>query len=268
MDLKKIAIMYDFDETLVPMYMQYYSMIPYFKIDPDEFWQEKQAFGIKNNMDSILSYMYFVFKIAKEKNIVLTRPLFHSFAKDIVFYNGVETWFERINSFGASLGFEVEHYVLSSGHKEIIEATSIAKYFKKIFATCFYYNDEGVAVWPSHSVNFTNKTQYITRIRKGLLDDLYDDRQINEYVEDSFKLPYSNMFYIGDGLTDIPCMKILKQKGGHSICVFNDQVEKSIKTANKLMTDKRVDYIAPADYSENSVLENIIKNILNEVSKK
>ncbi len=267
---KKVAIMYDFDETLAPGNMQEYAFIPNLKISKEEFWKAASDFAKEHNMDSILSYMYMSIKLVKEKKLKISREEFFNQGKMITFFEGVESWFKRINEFGNSLGLEVEHYIISCGLKEIVEGTLIAKEFKRIFACNFAYDSETKQpIWASQAINFTSKTQYIYRIRKNQLDKLYDAYELNEYVEDrSSLLPYTNMIYVGDGETDVPCMKTVKIYGGHSICVYNPHSEKKEKIAKKLFKDGRVNFIAPACYSENSKMDNIVKDLLKEIALK
>lgn len=269
MDVKsRLAIMYDFDETLAPGNMQEYAFIPNLKISADDFWKAAAEFGEKHNMDNILAYMYVSIKLVKEKKLKISKEEFSRQGEMISFFNGVESWFKRINDYGKSLGINVEHYIISCGLKEIIDGTKIAKEFKRIFACNFAYDEETKEpIWASQAINYTSKTQYIYRVRKNKLDRLYDAYELNEYVEDrSTLLPYTNMIYIGDGETDVPCMKTVKIYGGNSICVYNPKSEKKEKIAKKLFKDGRVNFIAPADYSENSKIDLIIKDLIKKVA--
>ena len=265
---KKVAIMYDFDETLAPGNMQEYAFIPNLKISANEFWEMTGEFAKEHNMDNILAYMYMSIRLVKEKKLKITKEEFYNQGKVISFFEGVETWFKRINSYGAYLDLEVEHYVISCGLKEILDGTKIAKEFKRIFACRFAYDDEtNEPIWAAQSINYTTKTQYIYRVRKNKLDKLYDPYELNEYVGDKSNiLPYSNMIYIGDGETDVPCMKMVKTYGGHSVCVYNPNSEKKKKIADKLYRDGRVNFIAPADYREDSRIECIIKDLLKKIA--
>ena len=269
MDVKKrVAIMYDFDETLAPGNMQEYAFIPNLQISSSDFWGITAEFAKKHNMDNILAYMYMSIKLVKEKKLRITKEEFFNQGKMISFFEGVETWFKRVNEYGASLGLEVEHYIISCGLKEILEGTSIAKEFKRIFACGFAYDEETEEpIWANQAINYTSKTQYIYRVRKNKLDKLYDAYELNEYVEDrSTLLPYSNMIYIGDGETDVPCMKTVKIYGGHSVCVYNPNSDKKRKIAEKLYKDGRVNFMTAADYKEGSKLDCIIKDLLNKIA--
>lgn len=264
----RLAIMYDFDETLAPGNMQEYAFIPTLKMSPDEFWSACADFAKQHNMDNILAYMYTSIRLIKENKIKITEEEFRKQGDMIYFFNGVESWFKRINEYGKSLGIQVEHYIISCGLKEILDGTKIAKEFKKIFACRFAYDEKTKEpIWAAQAINYTSKTQYIYRVRKNKLDKLYDAYELNEYVEDRASLlPYTNMIYIGDGETDVPCMKTVKIYGGNSICVYNPLSSKKEQIAKKLFKDGRVNFIAPADYSDKSKLDQIIKDLISKLA--
>lgn len=254
-----IALMYDFDKTLSYKDQQEYTFIPSLGMKAEEFWAEADRIARENNMDRILAYMFLMIKQARKKDVPITREAFQKLGADVVLLPGVKTWFKRINDYGKEHGVKIEHFILSSGLKEIIEGTPIAKYFKRIYACEFHYNTNGNADWPSQAVNYTTKTQFIFRISKGALD-LYDDSAVNSYMPTTKRsVPYSNMIYIGDGLTDIPCMTMLKKQGGKSIGVY---VAKHKERVQQFLVDDRVNYVCPANYKENSYLDKTVKLII------
>ena len=256
------AIMYDFDRTLSPKDMQDYAFSPEIGMPAEEFWASCNELMYENNMDSILAYMYYMIKIAKEKGIKLTREMFRRSGRNVKLFPGVTEWFSRINEYGKSVGLTVEHYVISSGIKEIIEGTPIADEFRRIYAAEFYYDENGEATWPAMAVNYTSKTQFIYRINKEVLD-VTDSRRLNESTpEEQKRIPFQNMIYIGDGLTDVPCMKLVKTSGGHSVAVY----QKEGGEAEKLLLQGRAGYIAPADYRENTQMDKTIKAILDLIA--
>lgn len=258
----EVAIVYDFDETLAKGNIQEYSFIPSLNMDKSAFWKEVREISVKNESDGILSYMFLMLKKAKEKGISVKKEAFSNFSKEVEFFKGVETWFSRITEYGKKEKINISHYIVSSGIKEMIEGTSIAKEFKKIYACSFIYDQNGNAVSPGNSVNYTNKTQFLFRINKGILD-VYD-LSINDNIPDSKRrVPFQNMIYIGDGETDIPCMKIVKTFGGKSISVYDNEEKK--KVSKKLLEDDRVNYIAETDYRENSKIDKYIKACIEEI---
>lgn len=261
-NLPIVAIMYDFDKTLCTKDMQEYSFIPSLGITGSEFWQYSNDLGQKEHMDSVLAYMYAMVKISKDKNVPLLREKLVAMGQNVELFDGVEGWFKRISDFGLQNGMQVEHYVISSGMKEIIEGTSISQYFKSIFACEFLYDENGNGIWPKTDVNYTNKTQFVYRINKGVLD-IANDVDLNQSMpEDSKRVPFCNMIYIGDGLSDVPCMKMMKAYGGYSIAVYQNKDAK----VEDLLKKGRVDYIYPADYRENTDLDVTVKNIIRKMS--
>lgn len=261
-NLPIVAIMYDFDRTLCTKDMQDYSFIPSLGMTESEFWQYSNSLGQREHMDSILAYMYAMVKISKDKNIPLLRQNLVDMGKNVELFKGVEGWFDRITEFGKENGMQVEHYVISSGMKEIIEGTPISKCFKSIFACEFLYDENGNGVWPKTDVNYTNKTQFVYRINKGVLDVANDNDLNRSMPDDSKRVPFCNMIYIGDGLSDVPCMKMMKAYGGYSIAVYQNKDSK----VEDLLKRGRVDYIYPADYSENTGLDITVKNIIRKMS--
>jgi len=258
-----IAILYDYDKTLCTQDMQNYGFIPSLGLAPGDFWKIANSFGWEQKMDGILAYMYTMIQESKRRGIPLTREKLVRYGRNIAFFPGVEDWFARLNRFGESLGVEVEHYVISSGLKEIIEGSAIAKEFKEIYASEFYYNEQGEPEWAKLAVNFTAKTQFVYRINKGVLD-VSDDRTLNASMpDDSKRVPFTNMVYLGDGLSDVPCMKMMRAYGGQAIAVYQAANRRGVE---QLLTDGRVDYIFPADYREGTDLENTMKNIIRRMA--
>ena len=260
----RMAICYDFDRTLSPDDMQTFSLIPSFGIDSNEFWSGSDALAHEHRMDKNLAWMYELIKYSKFKGKSLRREYFKEVGKDVLLYKGVESWFDHINAYAAERGIEVEHYIISSGLKEIIEGNPIAKYFKRIYASTYLYSADGIAEWPAQAVNYTNKTQFIFRISKGYLEE-YDER-VNDSTPDSRRrIPYENIVYIGDSATDIPCMKLVKSKGGYSIGVF-DPSSNNKKRVYQLWSDGRLSFYAPANYSENSSLSRYMRQIIDVIA--
>lgn len=254
-----LAICYDFDKTLSPDDMQAQGYIQSIDYEVADFWKESNGLATDNDMDQNLAYMYLMANKARGKVLFTRDTLLHDGAK-VQHFPGVDTWFDRIDEYGRNNGVIVEHYIISSGLKEMIEGTVVADKFKKIYASSFYFDNDGVAVWPAQVVNYTNKTQFLFRIEKGVLD--VNDQAVNAYFEQSeYRVPFRNMVYIGDSDTDIPCMKLVNTNGGHSIGVYNSETKDKSKVF-RMIDENRIKYYVPADYTENSKLENLVKNII------
>ena len=258
-----VALLYDFDKTLCTQDMQNYTFIPSLGMEPGSFWQEANVFGQREEMDGILAYMYMMLEKSRALNVPLTRDFLRRCGRNIDFFPGVTDWFERVNAHGRTLGVQVEHYVISSGLREIIDGSAIAGAFKEIYASEFYYDRDGAPAWPRLAVNFTAKTQFVYRINKGVLD-VSDDKTLNDSMpDDSKRVPFTNMIYIGDGLSDVPCMKMMRAYGGQAIAVYQEANRAGVE---KLLRQKRVDFIYPADYRAGGGLERTVKDVVQKMA--
>ena len=258
-----IALLYDFDKTLCTQDMQNYAFIPSLGMEPEEFWREANGFGRQEHMDGILAYMYTMLRKSREKGRTIRREDLVDMGRSIELFPGVKEWFGRINAFGLEQGVEIEHYILSSGLREIIEGSGISHEFKKVYASEFYYDASGHPVWPKLDVNFTAKTQFVYRINKGVLD-VANDRDLNASMpDDSKRVPFTNMIYVGDGLSDVPCMKMMRSYGGQAIAVYQPESRTAVE---ELLYRGRVDFIFPADYREGTALDVTVKNIIRKMA--
>ena len=255
------AILYDFDSTLATTDMQAFGFIPALGMTPKEFWDETTKFSEETGCERTLAYLYTMKRIAKEKGLKLDKEFLRECGKNIEFFPGVLSWFNRINEYGKEHGVKVEHYLISSGNKEIVEGCAIAKDFKKMYACEFLFDKTTKEVyWPKLMINYTQKTQYFFRISKGVYDE-NDDVGVNE-KKPVRRIPYSNMVYIGDGMTDIPAMIIVKNNGGKSIAVYQKGKEDKI---GSLKDDGRVNYVCLADYSSGKQLEKVMQLIIQSI---
>ena len=261
-DKPVVAICYDFDKTLSPDDMQAQGYIQaVYDGNVENFWNDCTDLAKKHEMDSNLAYMYKMV-IEAHGRLPFTRKMLAEYGAKVALFPGVEQWFERIKQFGKEHNVIVEHYIISSGLKEMIEGTAMAKAgaFEKIYASSFMFDERDVAIWPAQAINYTNKTQFLFRIEKGVLD--VNDSGVNEYfAPENIRVPFRNIVYIGDSATDIPCMKLVNVNRGHSIGVYSkDTLDKS--KVFKMLEDNRIKYFAPADYTENSELDKLVKAII------
>ncbi len=261
-----VALIYDFDGTLAPGNMQEYDFIPAVGKSNKEFWTDANVLAETQDADPVLAYMARMIQEAQSTGLSLRREAFQESGRNIRYYKGVEQWFQRMNAYAAERGIRLIHYINSSGMKEIIEGTSIAKEFKHIYACSFLYNVDGIAYWPAVAVNYTNKTQFIFKINKGV-ESVYDTHMVNRYMEENLRpVPFKRMIYVGDGMTDIPCMKLVKNYGGHSIAVYNPEDKNKRKDMNTLIRDNRVNFVCAADYSEGSEIDTVVKSIMDKIA--
>lgn len=269
--LQRIAIAYDFDGTLAPGNMQQHSFIPKLGIDSSSFWEEVKAAAKVNDMSEILAYMHHMLKKANEKGIPITKKAFVEHGKGMPLFPGVEEYFKKISDYARSKGLIVEHYIISSGLREILKGTSINKEFEMIFASAYMYNANDVAEWPALAIDYTTKTQFLFRINKGI-KNAWDNESVNKYMPEAERpMPFNRMIYLGDGETDIPAMKTVSLNGGKAIAVYNPQTntkagKKAKKITQELVSQGRANYIAPADYSEGSSLYKIIQLCIDSIA--
>ena len=258
-----IALLYDFDKTLCTTDMEDYAFIPALGYTPAEFWAKANTFGRDNRMDGLLAYMYTMIEECRAQSKRLDREFLVRCGHSMELFPGVREWFRRINDFGETQGVTIEHYVISSGLREIIEGSGIAHEFQEIYACEFFYDREGLATWPKLDVNFTNKTQFVYRINKGVLD-VSDDKTLNDSMpDDSKRIPFTNMIYVGDGLSDVPCMKMMRAYGGQAVAVYQDSNRAGVED---LLAKGRVDFIFPADYRDGTLFDETMKNIVRKIA--
>jgi phosphoserine phosphatase len=267
-DLKKTAIIYDFDGTLARGNLQECSFIPKMNLTRQEFWDEVKTRTRTEDADEILVYMHLMLEKAKETGVEVTKQMLREHGEHANLFNGLKDlqWFARINTFAAQYGLDLQHYIVSSGIEEMIRGCSIQSVFHQVYASKYIY-DGDVAAWPGVAINYTTKTQYLFRINKGV-ENHWDNKAINKYMpEGSRPIPFERMIFLGDGDTDIPTMKMLTYQGGHSIAVYDEQREKKdLDKIHGLISEDRVDFVAPANYEENSQLDIIMKGILGRIA--
>lgn len=262
-DRPVLAICYDFDKTLSPDDMQVQGYIQSVGYEVESFWTESNGLAESNDMDQNLAYIYTMIQKARGR-FIFNRKTLMDYGAKVSLFPGVDTWFKRIREYGETKGVIVEHYIISSGLKEMIEGTKVANEFEKIYASSFYYDENGEAKWPAQVINYTSKTQFLFRIVKGTLD--VNDSGVNDYFNpEDIRIPFRNMVYIGDSDTDIPCMKLVNSHSGHSIGVYNSETRDRRKVY-KMMEDKRIKYFAPADYTDNSELDKLVKAIIDQTA--
>lgn len=262
-----VALIYDFDGTLSPGNMQEYSFIEELNMTPAQFWGKSTQLSKEQDASGILCYMKLMLEEAKHAGISVKRDSFVKFGEQVELFKGVQEWFSLINKAGKDIGLSIEHYINSSGLKEMIKGTPIAKEFKNIYACSFIYDKDRVATWPAVAVDYTTKTQFIFKINKGT-KEVSDNKKINEYVpEEERPIPFKRMIYFGDGETDIPCMKMVKANGGYSIAVYKPNDSSKKRTAEKLILDDRVNFVCPADYRENQDIYKVVTTILEKMKR-
>ncbi len=264
MNSKNIAIVYDFDGTLTPQDSCTYSLFPALGLTADAFWGQVDNFGRSHQIDPHSTGLLMFKYLSEQRNIAFTQDFLASHGKAVKFCPGVEDWFGQINAVATDLGFNIHHYIISAGLGDLIRATKIAHHFEKIFACEYCFDDKGHALWPAHVVNATNKLQFLFRIYKGMFN-LGHYTELYDYIPQEDRLiPFENIIFIGDGETDVPCLKVTNQRGGLAIAVYPDEYRKV--QAENLMKYGRANHCCKADYRQSSLLFEIISNRLKQLA--
>ena len=271
-----IAIAYDFDGTLAPGNMQERDFIPDVGMTKQAFWDNVGEQAKAHQADNILIYMKLMLEKANSAEVPVRRKDFEAYGRGLDFFQGVLPykvsqkpvlgWFKRINKYGKESGVSIQHFIISSGIREMVTGSPVAKEFTAIYASSFCYDHNGVAKWPALAINYTNKTQYLFRINKGALE-VYDHTKINKSIPKSERaVPFEHIMFVGDGDTDVPCFRLIKDQGGHAIAVYRPSTKGAKKRAVSLCKEGRVNFIAPADYREGHRLDKIVKGVIDKIA--
>lgn len=262
----RMAIAYDFDGTLAPGNMQEHQFLPDIGMTATAFWSEVKRLAKQHQADEVLVYMNLMLKKASASGVAVRKQDFKERGRSIVLFDGVEGWFDRINAYARSKSVELQHVLISSGNEEIFSGTPIWKKFAQVYASKYMFDQNGVADWPALAINYTTKTQYLFRINKGA-HDLSDNASVNKVVTKRDRpVPFENMVFIGDGDTDIPCFRLVKDQGGLSIAVYAPGKRGGKAKAQQHMSDGRVHCAVPASYGEDSDLDRIIRTQIDAVA--
>lgn len=269
--LLRTALVYDFDGTLAPGNIQEHSLIPgYLGSTKEEFWERVGREKREQDADEILVYLRVLLDAARQRSLPLTAPVLQEHGAATPLFEGVESWFDRIDAHARERGLALEHYVISSGNEEMIRGTRVGSKFRKVFASRYSYDANGNAVWPAVAINYTSKTQFLFRINKGV-DNSWDNEPVNRWLPNAERpVPFSRMLYFGDGDTDIPSMKMVRHQGGHSVAVFDPERWQQRQSQSKvydLIAEDRADFVVPADYRDGSQLDITVKGVLGRIAR-
>jgi hypothetical protein len=265
-----IALVYDYDQTLSPFYMQDDVIFPAFGINGAKFWERCADLVQAQGYDHELAYMKCLLDY-----LAMDRPTnqqLKQLGAKMRLYKGLPEMFEEFNldlleEHHSAAGIHVDHFVVSSGLKVLIEGSQLRPYLREIFGCEYAEDPEGKITFPKRVISHTQKTQYLFRINKGLLDMAQD---VNDHMPDDARpVPFPNMIYIGDGPTDVPCFTIMRKNGGHAIAVYNpdDPSRASFKKCYSLSSHAdRVRHIAPSDYRRGSHLRLLLEESVREIA--
>jgi phosphoserine phosphatase len=263
----RVVFAYDFDGTLAPGNMQEHAFIPdELGMSHEDFWAETKALAREQRGDPILAYMHLMLEKARAAGKDLSREGWRKRGAALPLFPGVLDWFDRQNARAADLELDLNHFIISSGNRELIEGSPIARHFTRIYASAFMFDAAGDAVGPALAVNYTSKTQYLFRINKWTLEE-WDEAAINKVMaKDDRPVPFDRIAFFGDGLTDIPTMRLVTDQGGSAVAVYNAASARSMAAARELRDDGRAHMAGPADYTDGSPLDQLAQALLTEMA--
>ena len=264
-----IGLVYDYDQTLSPTYMQDEVLFPRFGINPGEFWKKCQALVDEQEYESELAYL----KVMLDYLDIdpPTNADLEELGKDLRFFPGLPEMFNELEEILSpehrAMEIKIEHYIISSGIKTLIDGSALKPHIKEVFGCEFAENSSGHISFPKRVISHTAKTQYLFRINKGMLDLRQD---VNDHMPEELRpIPFHNMIYVGDGPTDVPCFTVMKRSGGYTIAVYNpgDDSRTSFRKAFQLSGQAaRIDYLAPADYVSGSHLRLLMEEMIVDIA--
>jgi phosphoserine phosphatase len=263
----RVVFAYDFDGTLAPGYMQNHAFIPdELGMDRREFWAEVNALARAQRGDEILAYMHMMLAKAREKGLELNLESWRKRGASLPLFPGVEDWFERQNARAAALDLDLRHFIISSGNRELIEGSPIARHFERIYASAFMFDARQDAMGVALAVNYTSKTQYLFRINKWTLEE-WDNVAVNRaQAQEERAVPFDRIVFFGDGFTDVPVMRTVTDQGGYAVAVYQPGHQQSEAAAVDLRREGRAKLAGPADYSEGAHLDRLMATVLAEIA--
>jgi WD40 repeat protein len=237
------------------------------------FWQSVDPL-LNDGWDPVPAYLFrMVEESKKRKRKPFTKAAFEAHGRSLKPFAGATTIFNRLKNHVTSIcrDAHVEFYVVSSGIRVTLQASSLAKKFTEIWASDFHYAPDGGIVFPKNVVSFTDKTRYLFHISKGIIGPEMRNKpfEVNRKHDPlNLRIPFSNMVYVGDGYTDIPCFSMLRKSGGTAIGVYDPENRDKWGRAWGFTEDGRVSNLVPADYGKKSALADSLLMATEAIAKR
>ena len=288
-----IACIWDFDKTLSPGYMQA-PIFELFKVDPKKFWKEVDElpnYYRKDGLDLIstdtlyLNHLLTYTKQGKFKGLNNTR--LKELGAKIQLYDGLPEFFNKLKhcvtleSEYRQHDIELEHYIVSTGLRQMILGSKIAPFVDGVWGCEFVENappagylnagvkrtlqDPKIISQIAYALDNTTKTRAVFEINKG--SNKFPDIDVNAMIPDEDRrVPFQNMIYIADGPSDIPVFSLINRFGGRTFAVYQPGSKEEFSQVNNLQKQKRVHSFGEANYNEGSQTSMWIKNAIVEIS--
>ena len=258
-----IAVVFDFDDTLVPDSTT--ALLRSRGIDVDEFWSELVPPLVNAGYDPPLAYLRLILdRVGKEKALGdLTNKDLRDFGQslDEQYFDGLPKMFDDLKELVSEFrDVAIEFYIVSGGLQEVIGGSRVVQQYIDGFYGCQLGEaEDGIIRYVKRCVTFTEKTRYLFEINKGvrLEDSRSQPHSVNNKVQDR-RIPFSNMIYVGDGLTDIPCFSLVRNGGGWAFGV-RARNKTGKQAFQELLQERRVDSLHSPDYREDSDLGALIR---------
>ncbi|MBW4449683.1 MAG: haloacid dehalogenase-like hydrolase [Spirirestis rafaelensis WJT71-NPBG6] len=252
----RIAIVFDFDDTLVTDTVD--SLLERLGIDALKFRQVKIRPLIDKGWDKILARFYALIEESKRQGNKITQEYLARFGQELAPFDGVTKMFDHLQKRARELNpkIEVEFYLITCGMVELARHNCIAPHFKAMWGCEFYYGEHGGIEFVKKIVTHTEKTRYMFQLAKGI-EGHQDDGQMFVYrdvSQDELHVPLTQVIYVGDGESDIPCFSLMNQEQGTAIALYKDTTPEEWGRDLSITESQRVANLASVDYSENSEL--------------
>jgi hypothetical protein len=287
-----IACIWDFDKTLSPGYMQA-PIFEMYRVDPKKFWKEVEElpnYYKKDGLDLISTdtlYLNHILTYARQGAFKgLNNARLRKLGGKIELYEGLPEFFDKIKRFVATNPeyvqheIQVEHYIVSTGLRQMVLGSKIAPYVDGVWG-CEFIEDapppgylaagkKAVSEDPkiisqiAYALDNTTKTRAVFEINKG--SNKIPDIAVNAMIPDEDRrVPFQNMMYIADGPSDIPVFSLINQFGGRTFAVYQPGSSEEFSQVNNLQKQKRVQSFGEANYTKDSQTSMWIKNAITEI---
>lgn len=278
-----IAIVWDFDKTLVDGYMQN-PIFEEFNVDAKEFWTEVKALpdkyakeqNVQVNPDTI--YLNHFIHYAQSGIFPgLNNAMLRGFGEKLKFYPGVPEIFQKTkqliesNQIYKEYDIKVEHYIVSTGMSQIIKGSSVMPFVEHVWGCELIEapdsNGNQIISEIGYTIDNTSKTRALFEINKGVYHR--DGVNVNTKIpEEDRRVHFINMVYVADGPSDIPAFSVVNKNHGATFAIYPKGDQEALKQVEQMREDGRINMYAEADYTEGTTAYMWICNKITEFAER